>query len=145
MFPSGLRRAVVGRHRQEPVVELLAHQPPDRRPEPRLVADRVDERHQPVGLLDDPGAVGFPVWVVHPDGAVVVEAVDAVRQVCRQPSLHLVGLHVEKRPRAALAIVRLPRHERADQRRFPVVDVARGADDDVLVVGFEHPTLAYLD
>ncbi len=168
MFAGGLRRSVVGRDDQQPVVEFLPDQPADRRPEPRFVTHRVDERDEPVGPLDDARAVGLAVRVVHPHrrgvggrrtGRAVarpfvrlrigrfrvvrlLEAVDGVRQVRGEAALDLVGLHVEEAARRAVAVVRVAGDQRPHERRLAVVDVARGADDDVVLVGLQHAALA---
>ncbi len=65
MLARRLCHPVVGRDGQEAVVEFLADEAADGRPEPRLVADGVDEGDEPVGFFDDPRAVVLPVRVVH--------------------------------------------------------------------------------
>jgi len=139
-----LRRPVVGGDDEEPVVELLADEPADRRSEPRLVANRVDKRDQSIGLLDDLRAVGLTVRVVHPDRlvAVIVEAVHGVREVSGESAFDLVGLDVEEAARAALSVVGSAGDEGPDERRLPVIDVAGRADNEVVVVRLEHPALA---
>ena len=98
----------------------------------------VDERDQLVGRFDHCGAVGLPVGIVGPDRLALFEPVDGVREVGREPAFDLVGLDIQKAPRTALAVVRLAGDERPDEGALAVIDVARGADDDVTVVLYER-------
>ncbi len=137
---------VVGRDRQQPIIELLANETANGRAQPGLVSDGIDEGHQPVGLLDDPGSIVLAVGVVHPDGAIICEPIDAIGEVGRQSPLNLVWLDIQIRARSPLTIVRDAGNECADERRFAMIDVTGRPDDDVIGIGVKaRPLIEHSD
>jgi len=134
VLASRLRRPVVGRDGEQPVVELLADETANGGPSQGSWPTVSTKLTRSASSLTTLGAVGLPVGVVHPDRTVIVEAVDAVGEVRGEAAFDLVGLDVEEGAGPALAVVGGAGDERADQRALPVVDVAGGADDDVVVV-----------
>ncbi len=78
VLPGDVGHAIVGGDDQQAVVQLLADDAANGRPQPGLMAYRVDKRDDLVRLCDDVGALLLVERVIQVDDVLALDAVDGV-------------------------------------------------------------------